>query len=92
MEPSQQSPISHTKLQISLAKATIRSCELERGKLDVTLTNNLRLRFSPTDAPVRRYLHVVGARGCIPDDFVKRIERLLRAGELGLPKLVDVKS
>ena len=56
MEPRQQSPSHHTKVEISLAKATIRSCSLDRGKLDVTLTNNLRLKFSPTDRGVRRYL------------------------------------
>jgi hypothetical protein len=39
---------------------------------------------------VKRYLYVVeyGPRGLPPDDFVERIEKLLRLGYLGAPKLV----
>ena len=94
MEPRQQSPTPHTKVEISLAKATIRSCSLDRGKLDVTLTNNLQLKFSPTQRGVRRYLHVVeyGPLGFMPDDFVARIQKLLRMGYLGVPKLIDPKK
>jgi len=92
MEPGQQKSNADTEVRISLSEATIRSCSLDDGTLDVTLTNNLRLQFSPTQPGVKRYLHVAehGPRGHAPDDFVERFEQLLRMGELGVPKLIDL--
>ncbi len=94
MEPGQQKSNAETEVRISLSEATIRSCSLDDGTLDVTLTNNLRLQFSPTPPGVRRYLHVVehGPSGLAPDEFVERVEQLLRMGELGVPKLIDLGS
>ena len=92
MEPGQQKSNADTEVRISLSEATIRSCSLDDGALDVTLTNNLRLQFSPTEPGVRRYFHVAeyGPRGHAPDDFVERVELLLREGLLGVPKLIDL--
>ena len=92
MEPGQQKSNADTEVRISLSEASIRSCSLDDGTLDVTLTNNLRLQFSPTEPGVKRYFHVVehGPRGHAPDDFVERVEQLLRMGELGVPKLIDL--
>ena len=91
MKPQQQKPTPDTEAQVSLADATIRSCSLDEGRLDITLTTNLRLQFRPTKFGVRRYLHVVenGHRANAPDNFVERIEQLLRDGQLSTPKLVD---
>jgi hypothetical protein len=77
--------------EVSLTDARIHSCSLDDGKLDITLTTGLRMKFSPTHRGVKRYLYVAeyGPRGHAPDDFVERIERLLRDGYLGVPKLVD---
>ena len=92
MEPGQQKSNADTEVRISLSEATIRSCSLDDGTLDVTLTNNLRLQFSPTSPGVKRYLYVVenGPCGLTPDEFVERVEQLLRMGELGVPKLIDL--
>jgi len=92
MEPQQQKSNADTEVRISLSEATIRSCSLDDGTLNVTLANSLRLQFSPTEPGVKRYLHVAeyGPRGHAPDDFVERVELLLREGLLGVPKLIDL--
>jgi hypothetical protein len=92
MKPQQEKPTPDTEVQISLADATIRSCSLDEGRLDITLTNNLRLQFRPTLLGVRRYLYVIESvhPANVPDNFVERIEQLLRDGQLGVPKLVDL--
>ena len=90
MDPMQQPLNSRPEFEVSLEEATIRSCSLRDGKLDVTLTNNLRLEFSPTHFGVTRYLYVVENHplGVLPSNFVEKIELLLREGLLGEPKLI----
>jgi hypothetical protein len=87
MEPRQQKPSS----EVSLADATIRTVALHDGQLDITFSNNLRVKFRPTDWPVKRYLYVVEhlQYPSLPSNFVERIEGLLRSGHLGTAELVD---
>ena len=91
METLQPIPNPNANVAIALADSTVRSCSLDENQLDVTLTNSLRLQFLPSNPDVKRYLAVVENRHLanVPGDFVDQVERFLRDGKLGVPKLVD---